>query len=320
MAVIGIDLDGTLAKFTKWEGGAIVGAPDPGMVHVLQEIQMLGHIVCIWTTRPDYVARNWLQQHELGHLVHCVNTSPYPSESGKASFDAYIGDDAITWENNPHEVMHRVKALPREFTIERDRAFSSHNPKPYLAGVGQAYVDMFERHWRDAWRRHRSANTTAFVTICSHAKPYSKSFIHSSIRAYLHDLDVLNTVDYVHISNAGLVPASAEMDYPFNAYDWDGTLCTVEDTAYHKAAIERRLKEWLSTYTQQYTRIVFYLRDGGNTHSVARLVLGDVRDDRCDLVSALDGPDYRLDFAAMKDPDDCLTHRRNLNKLARMFL
>ena len=184
--------------------------------------------------------------------------------------------------------------------------------------MGRAYVDMFEEHWRQAWIAKKVFRSVAFLTICSHAKPYSKSFIHSSIRKRLYEEGVLHRCDYIHISNAGIIPSEAEMNYPFNAYDWNGNNCTPEVVEYHKQAIVRRFKEWFNTYSHRYQDLIVYLRDGGNTNkcvSIARKELGAT----FQIVSAQDTEFDRMPFAELPDPDDCLTSTRNLNKLMESF-
>lgn len=318
MSVIGIDVDNTLAKYTEWKGGEYVGEPDEEMAEVLRTLHAEGHCICIWTTRPDYVVSRWLWLNRLLQYVHHINKSPYPTESGKASFDFYIGDDAIRWDNNPEEVLEIISQAKRsDFSRESD--FSSHNPLPYLSGVGRAYVDMFEEHWRKAWDRHVQGGRIAFMTICSHAKPYSKSFIHTSIRKHLHEIGKLNEIDYIHISNAGIVPASAEMVYPFNAYDWNGQLCTTEVLAYHKEAISRRFEHWLDQFSHFYDGVIIYLRADGNTHgSVSRVLqVGDYP--LATLIGADSGEEHYLPFVAERDVDDCLTSSKNLSLLTEVF-
>lgn len=321
MAVIGIDIDGTLAKGGTWAGGDVIPEPNTKMAALVVELSTHGHRLFAWSCRADYVVKKWLGRYHLLQYFEGVNTSPYPTESGKASFDFYIGDEAIRWDDNPQRILALIhtesqKKGPADF--ERDNFFSSHNPKPYLAGVGKAYVDMFEDAWQNAWSTRRISKPTAFMTICSHAKPYSKSFIHTSIRKALHEAKLLATCDYIHISNAGIIPADAEMEYPFNAYDWNGDLCTPEVKDYHIAAIKRRFKQWLDTYGSFYERVVIYLRDGGNTYRAVNYVLS-AQEHRLKtppaLVPALASGRYYPDFVHTRDPDDCLTHPDNLGFL-----
>lgn len=318
MAVIGIDIDGTLASGGEWTEGDVISPPNTKMAALVVELHSRGHHLYAWTCRADYVVRKWLTQYRLIDFFKGINQSPYPTESGKASFDFYIGDEAIRWDNNPQRVLaliHQESMNKGPADFERDVFFSSHNPRPYLAGVGKAYVDMFEHAWRGVWgKRKFTGKKTAFLTICSHAKPYSKSFIHASIRKALQEYGYLDECDYIHISNAGIIPADAEMEYPFNAYDWNGDLCTPEVKDYHIAAIKRRLTDWLNIYGENYQRVVFYLRDGGNTANAVKYVLGswDREGLPAVLVPALAFDSHYPEFVRVRDPDDCLTDQRNL--------
>lgn len=316
MSVIGIDLDNTLARYTQWQGGEYVGQPDASMVQVLTSLFGTGHTICMWTTRPDYIVERWLKRHNLQKFVHHINCSPYPTESGKASFDFYIGDDAVRWNGEPLEVLALIAANAKPSgSFDREAMFSSSNPALYLGGVGRAYVDMFEPHWQRAWIEHdRKGKPIAFLTICSHAKPYSKSFIHSSIRRKLYECAMLDDCDYIHISNAGIVPASAEMAYPFNAYDWNGDLCSPEVRAYHMEAIERRLRQWLEIYGGTYQRVVVYLRGNGNTCQVVQKVWQDFQ--FVEIISAAWDEIQYPPFVEVRDIDDCLTSTENLQRLA----
>jgi hypothetical protein len=321
MAVIGIDIDGTLAKGGSWAGGDVIPEPNTKMAALVVELFTRGHMLYAWSCRADYVVKQWLKRYHLIDYFMGINRSPYPTESGKASFDFYIGDEAIRWDDNPQRILALIhtesqKKGPADF--ERDKFFSSHNPKPYFAGVGKVYVDMFEDAWRGVWHRRKIEKPTAFMTICSHAKPYSKSFIHTSIRKALHEAKMLPVCDYIHISNAGIIPASAEMEYPFNAYDWNGDLCTPEVKDYHISAIKRRFKDWLDTYGASYERIVIYLRHGGNTFNAVSSVMlkRDPHPElRTFLVPALATERHYPKFVHTRDPDDCLTHQKNLDFL-----
>lgn len=327
MAVIGIDIDGTLAASSVWAGGDVISPPNPAMVDLVRILASRRHRLFAWTCRADYVVRAWLQDQGLLIYFEGINESPYPTESGKASFDFYIGDEAFRWEDNPQELLGRIEAnLWRADSADfrREESFSSHNPKPYLAGVGKAYVDGFEEHWKAAWERHdHKGKPIAMMTICSHAKPYSKSFIHTSIRAALFCEGKLGCCDYIHISNAGIIPASAEMDYPFNAYDWNGDLCSREVRRYHIEAIKRRFTEWLLWRGMMYHRIVVYLREGGNTISAVQEALTHPDLDRVahrvTVVPACAGEEHYPQFVHVRDPDDCLTSAGNLHCLTSIL-
>lgn len=314
--VIGVDLDGTLAQYSGFVNAEHIGPPNPNMARLVRTLFDQGHIVCVWTTRATYLVRKWLDEVGLADCVDYVNESPYPTDDRKCGFDFYIGDEAISYKGDSDAVLRELERHPhwRPLTgimdsFEPDRGFASGPPLLYHQGVGRRYVDMFEHEYRKLWQG-RKLQRRAFLTICSHAKPYSKSYIHTSIRRALHQRSFLNDTDYVHISNAGLIPSEAETMYPFCAYDWDGTKCTAEDTRYHMQALERRLHDWFIEYGGRYERVVCYLREGGNTCNVMHKLADRYK---MDLVMAI--PSIPLEYAALPDPDDCLADPGNLQIL-----
>jgi hypothetical protein len=67
---IGVDLDGTLAKFTKWKGAANIGEPIPAMVARVRRWIGHGKKVKIFTARADdevsvNAIKRWLKTNEM---------------------------------------------------------------------------------------------------------------------------------------------------------------------------------------------------------------------------------------------------------------
>lgn len=328
MSVIGIDIDGTLAASAAWVSGTAIGEPSAEAVEMIKALHREGHHLYAWSCRADYVIRQYLRDNGLEIYFMGVNSSSLPSDSQKISLDFYIGDDAVRWTaDRKDEILTLIKregSVPTK-VIARDHNFSDQAPKPYYAGVGEMYVDMFEEHWRKAWRDKAEeegwTKPYAFLTICSHAKPYSKSFIHTSIRRELHGAGLLEDYDYdyVHISNAGIVPAYAEMRHPFNAYDWNGQGSPLA-IQHHIDTIERRFKGWLDNIAPAYQHTVIYLRDKGNTcGAVERVLEREGQHPKVTLVKAESLSYHYPEFVRVKDPDDCLTHHDNLRKLINAF-
>lgn len=313
--IIGIDLDGTLANDENWIAPDVIADPNPNMVNVVQALHDEGHRLYVFSCRADYIVKQWLNKHGLLRYFEGINYSPGTSDSIKPNFDYYIGDDALTWTGNNSEAILntiRTKPNPNRFTTDRDEDFMSHQPVPYLAGTGRAYLDMFEQDWRELWRNHDTQNKkVAFMTICSHAKPYSKSFIHTSIRHKLHTNNLLDSVDYIHISNAGIIPSSGEMVYPFNAYDHDGSQMSESIMKYFSEVLEERMKFWADNYANKYDHIVVYLRKGKTYRSTESGLFGH----NPIMVEAFVEP--ILEHQALPDPDDCLTSENNLNRLTK---
>ena len=313
MSHIGIDIDGTLAIAARFISPGVIGEPDPKFLLLIKALHQDGHHLYAWSCRADHVISQWLQQHNISTYFDGINKSPATSDSIKASFDFYIGDEALNWNGgNGREILDYIKAhgaTVNRCTTDRDTDFMSHQPVPYLAGTGRGYLDMFESHWRNLWVDRKFEKKIALLTICSHAKPYSKSFIHATIRKYLYAANFLNKVDYIHISNAGIIPSGDEMTYPFNAYDHDGSQMSENNRQYFSEILEDRMDFWSNNYASNYDHIVVYLRHGKTWASTQR----GLRRRQPVMVTALPTPE--LGFAAMPDPDDSLTFFENVERL-----
>lgn len=322
MSVFGIDVDGTLALLDEWTVPDKIGPPNPMMVEVVKDLYKFGNTLCIWTCRADYVVEAWLEEHDLRKYFAFINKSPYITDSLKPSFDFYIGDEAVSALTTDPEHMHyricTVQAHGTHIGVmneKRDANFSSHAPVAFFAGTGRMYIDMFEQAWRDTWVKVMPCNKpVALLTICSHAKPYSKSFIHSTIRRELWGAGMLDQTMYAHISTAGIVPADAEMVYPFNAYDHDGTLMTDEAKRYFSEITYKRIWDWLMMYSIQFEKVIFYLRGEGKTYNAAVTAVEDCKPRNVVVIGAnMSIP--QLPWAALPDVDDCLTSTGNLSRL-----
>ena len=183
---------------------------------------------------------------------------------------------------------------------------------------------------RDAYR---PATKVALLTVCSWAKPYSQSYIHYEIRSALYREGLLDQVDYIHVSNAGVVPHEAETWYPFTAYDWNNH--GVNDPMLFLAlrqTIQRHLIAFLSKFKPHWDVVVPYFRLGSNTHQAMLGVieampmagstpfLGSPDVGRWNAVWA--EPDVPKDMAEMYtelvgyvDPDLALVRGENLTSL-----
>ena len=70
---IGVDLDGTLAHYTHWQGTKHIGEPIPKMVGFVKKLLQKGIDVKIFTARIDdpkalpYI-KEWLKKNGLGDL------------------------------------------------------------------------------------------------------------------------------------------------------------------------------------------------------------------------------------------------------------
>lgn len=68
-----VDLDGTLAYYTGWQGPDNIGEPVPAMMARVRQWLAEGREVKIFTARaciPEQIppVRAWLEKHGIGHL------------------------------------------------------------------------------------------------------------------------------------------------------------------------------------------------------------------------------------------------------------
>lgn len=178
----------------------------------------------------------------------------------------------------------------------------------YHKGTSAGHLDFFEPHWARLWDKHDSkGKQICLLTTCSHAKPYGKSAIHMGIRRALWESALLDHVDIVHVSSAGLIPTESGLDYPFCAYDWNDTEATQrERDAYVERALERMLR-WVPRFADRYTKLVAYFEPADDNRKMLR---------QFPQIEVLDtAPMPKLPWALHHDVDDCLIQAPNLDLL-----
>lgn len=317
MKVIGIDIDGTLAEYSGF--GNPIGDLKTGAAEFLTELSRSGWIVCLWSCRPNYEISDWIEKIEIAMLIDYINTSPLPTDSIKPNFNVYLGDEAVTFDG--------IYKMPKDYFYwgkednVRDINRSSENLIPYYKGTGETFLRHFEKLFRELWVGKTITKPIAFLTICSHAKPYSKSYIHSKIREHLFLNGSLDEIDYIHISSAGIIPHEHSLTTPFDSYDWDNSKASPEVRKMLRRTLVKRLQWWLKEYGSQYKKIVVYLRKQGSTLSATREVLESrvtcLNITPYTIVEA-DELDFGLPWLIHQDPDNCLTTQSNLQRLPNL--
>lgn len=314
--VIGIDVEGTLAP-------AFIAVDKIGPISiigysVLQKFKQDGHVVCLFSCKPKYLLEQWVIENNLGQLVDFCNESPIPTDGEKPCFDIYIGDEAMSWdqicEMPDYWCNYITTGLTTPTRYERDTNFCDRPLKLFYQGTGRMFMQMFKDHWKQFWPTSKK-HDVAFLTTCSHAKPYGKSYIHATIREYLYTLDVLHRVDYVHISGAGVTPTENGYQYPYNAYDGDYSQATTEIRNALRDKIAEDLRYWYNTVGKDYEHIFIYLRNPSLTLGAVSHSILDHKN-----VTLINASEEVLPWLTEEnhDPDNGLVHIKNLNKL--MFL
>jgi hypothetical protein len=307
--VIGIDVDGTLAP----ESGdpSFIAPPYSTTKRLLAILKATGYVVCIWSCRPTYMIKRWLCENSLDKFVYYVNESPLPADDRKLLFHVYIGNDALRYCGEDHipDLLAELRSRYYPDYGARDTEFCDQTPHLMLRGTGHRFLQEFSEHWKTLWEF--SHKKICLLTICSHAKPYSKSYIHLSIRKALYEAGLLEPfLQYAHISNAGIVPTEAGLDYPYNSYDWDNSTAGETVVTALRKKMTDDLSEWYKLFGIHYSKIVVYLRAPGNTSEAASIALNG-------KASFVFVKKEDLPYAFPSDPDDCLTIERNLENLTK---
>lgn len=308
--VVGVDVDNNLCRDSG--DPRFISAPTQFGVALLQALRNdPQNVVCIWTCRPTYLVTRWLVEHKLLDYVDHINDSPIPADDRKLPFHVYLGDDAVnTIAQSVAEVLTRVNSYAPQQIFMRDRTFASEAPALMYRGTGEMYLSMHDSAWKDLWQ-DLPGKRVALLTICSHAKPYAKSYIHASVRQMLHNANWLHRVQYTHISNAGIVPTEHGTTHPWSSYDWDNTRAETESVIALRKKMIRDLTWWRDNVQERYDRTLVYLRAPGNTSDAARIVFEGSDDTKFCFVSPCEPLPWMLEH----DLDDTLTVPEHLRQL-----
>ncbi len=136
--------------------------------------------------------------------------------------------------------------------------------REYLRGVGLKYLlnKYFEEGFKKLLREYRPRKhyPVGLIMPCSYGKPYSNSYIHYIIRKSIADLIIQGKIHEIIVTNAGVVPRELDEYWPYVAYDWNPVYETPEIKEWYTRVLEKRLKEYISTFRSYYDRFAAYLR------------------------------------------------------------
>ena len=95
----------------------------------------------------------------------------------------------------------------------------------FLKGVGKEYTDnpIFNNAHKKIIDEYKPpiSGKAALFTVCAWGKPYRQSYIHYFILKSLITAKLLDKLQLIVVTNAGVVPYELSDDYPYFAYDWD---------------------------------------------------------------------------------------------------
>ncbi len=136
--------------------------------------------------------------------------------------------------------------------------------REYLRGVGLKY--LLNKYFEEGFKkllgeyRPRKHYPVGLIMPCSYGKPYSNSYIHYIIRKSIADLIIQGKIHEIIVTNAGVVPRELDEYWPYVAYDWNPVYETPEIKEWYTRVLEKRLKEYISTFRSYYDRFAAYLR------------------------------------------------------------
>jgi len=209
---------------------------------------------------------------------------------------------------------------------------------PYLAGQSLKMLRIFEPYHKTILKYFEpSGKKIALVTMCSHSKPYSKSWIHQKMDSYLSSYSKsIPPFEKWHISSGGgMVPAELEQVYPFCAYDWNSEEVDEQTLRAHRSTLRRRFENWLEYYVKRSSvrHIILYTRGGGNTGRALKRAIRrncdrftdergafyeysyNTKTEMIEITPVWVKPSIYVSYVVARDVDDVLVSPDNLSSL-----
>jgi len=145
----------------------------------------------------------------------------------------------------------------------------------YFRGTGPLYCDALEFQIANKaiLDTYVPRHSVALFTVCSWAKPFDASFIHYLLKSELQNQKMLDQVDYIHVSSAGVIPCEYEHWEPFVNYDWNNQTATPASLRLLQKRIEQRLQTFLEKF--RWKRCYYYFREDSNTAVAVRKIIAD---------------------------------------------
>ncbi|MFX0132241.1 MAG: DUF5591 domain-containing protein [Candidatus Hodarchaeota archaeon] len=193
----------------------------------------------------------------------------------------------------------------------------------FLKGVGKEYTDnhIFNTAHKKIIDEYKPniSNQIALFTVCSWGKPYKQSYIHYFILRSLIKANLLDKLQLIIVTNAGIVPYGLSDDYPYFAYDWDPLLETPEIKKIYIEVLTKRLNEFMEHKKKYYSRFCCYLRHQSESYQSIKKVEKELKLEIPNLaihenkITQNEISQVSLDY--YEDHDLALITKRNLDNL-----
>ncbi|MHA1786037.1 MAG: DUF5591 domain-containing protein [Candidatus Helarchaeota archaeon] len=143
----------------------------------------------------------------------------------------------------------------------------------FLKGVGKKFTDndiFNEAHQKILSNYQPSEKKVGFFTVCSWGKPYRQSYIHYFIIRELITNKLLEKLELIVLTNAGVIPYKYTDDYPYYAYDWDPNLETPTIKEVYKQILKKRLMEFMKQKSKYFKKFCCFLRYESESYQVVK--------------------------------------------------
>ena len=193
----------------------------------------------------------------------------------------------------------------------------------YVRGCSREILEWFSK-FNDVLLEHITefdqGKKVVLLTVCSYAKPYSHSFIHYGIRKALFEAELLDEIEYWHLSSAGVIPSCMEEEVPYCCYDWNNAHATEDDLRALREYLEDHYLHWLKQYISPLKKsVVTYFRPESNTRQAIDRVIYRPSETPVIHVEPTRRRSTKYTCASLlgeyADPDGLLLHTHNLRYL-----
>lgn len=110
MKTICIDIDGTICRYSVWQGESHFGEVLPDASESIRRLHNDGWYIIIYSTRSSKdEIRRFLEEQGIYHdSINHNPYQPYNAIGGKPIADVYLDDRAVTFKGSWHEAYKEV--------------------------------------------------------------------------------------------------------------------------------------------------------------------------------------------------------------------